>query len=208
MSYLAPLKQPKARAPLSLWLLRFVILSAIGAAFLALLLAILLFAWQFVLRDRIMPGVTVGGVDLGGMTAREAEAALNEEYASLAEEVYILRDGERAWPVGASELGLRLAAEDMLARAFAPGHSGQALDDIIAQIEAWISGERQPLRLILDENAALDYLRHIATQINRDRQDAGLRLVDGEVQVHPGVSGRALNIPGDARALDRDLAGV
>ena len=165
----------------------------------------LLVAWQLVLRDRVVPGVHVGGVDLGGLTAAEAAAALNEEFAPLAETVYSLRDGERAWQARASELGLRIAIEDMLGRAFAPGHSGEALADIIAQSKAWIGGERQPMRLILDENVALDYLRDLATQINRDRQDASLGIVDGEAQVDAGVAGRRLNIPATLARLSATL---
>ncbi|MDE2818128.1 MAG: VanW family protein [Chloroflexota bacterium] len=197
MSYAAPSSQPQPRhrTSLILWSLRFVLLSAIGAVMLALLLSILLIAWQLVLRDRVVPGVHVGGVDLGGLTAAEAAAALNEEFAPLTEKIYVLRDGERAWPARGSELGLRIATEDMLGRAFAVGHSGAAFDDIIAQSEAWISGQRQPARLILDENVALDYLRLLASRIKRDRQDASLVIVDGTAQVLPGETGRALNIP-------------
>ncbi|MCY4021690.1 MAG: VanW family protein [Chloroflexi bacterium] len=195
MSYVAPSNQPRPRTSPVVWLLRFVLLSSIGAVLLALLLSILLVAWQLVLRDRVVPGVHVGGVDLSGLTAAEAAAALDEEFVPLTEDIYTLRDGERAWQARASELGLRIATEDMLARALVLGHSGEAFDDIIAQSEAWISGERQPMRLILDENVALDYLRRLATRINRDRQDASLRIVDGGAQVRPGVTGRTLNVP-------------
>ncbi len=208
MSYLAPSKQPRLRTSLVIWSLRFVLLSSIGAVLLALLLSILLIAWQVVLRDRVVPGVNVGGVDLSGLTAAEAETALNEEFASLTETIYTLRDGESAWQARGSELGLRIATEDMLARAFAVGHTGQALDDITAQSRAWISGERQPLRLILDENVALDYLRLLATRINRARQDASLRIVDGEAQVQPGLVGRALNIPATLARLSATLSGA
>lgn len=189
-----PAYQPRHRTPLRLWLFRFVALCAIGAAFLALLLAILLIAWQLALRDRVVPGVTVGKVDLSGMTAVEAATALNEEYASLAETVFVLRAGEHAWSARASELGLRIATEDMLGRAFAVGHSGEVLDDVSAQSAAWFGGLRLPLQLVLDENITLDYLRDLASQIKRERQDASLRILDGEAQVQAGVTGRELNI--------------
>ena len=176
------------------WTLRFVLLSGLGAVLLALLLSLLLIAWQAVLRDRIVPGVHIGGVDLSGMTAAEAAAALDEEFAPLTERIFVLRDGERVWQAMSSELGLRIATEDMLDRAFALGHTGEAFDDLIAQSRAWFSGARQPPRLVLDENVALDYLRLLAGRIRRDRQDASLRIVEGEAQVEAGVAGRALNV--------------
>ncbi|MCY4071018.1 MAG: VanW family protein [Chloroflexi bacterium] len=205
MSYVAPSNQPRPRSSPLVWFLRFVLLSSIGAVLLALLLSILLIAWQVVLRDRVVLGVHVGGVDLSGMTAAEAAAALDEEFAPLTEKIYVLRDGERAWQARGSELGLRIATEDMLDRAFALGHSGEAFADIMAQSRAWISGERQPARLVLDENVTLDYLRLLASQIKRDRQDASLRIVDGEAQVQAGVTGRALNIAATLARLTASL---
>lgn len=187
------------------WTLRFVLLSGLGAVLLALLFSLLLIAWQAVLRDRIVPGLHIGEVDLSGLTAAEAAAALHEEFAPLTERIYVLRDGERAWQARGSELGLRIATEDMLDRAFALGHSGAALDDLIAQSRAWFSGARQPLRLILDENVALDYLRVLAGRIKRDRQDASLRIVEGEAQVQAGVAGRALNVGATLARLSATL---
>ena len=176
------------------WLFRFGALSVLGAAMLATLLLILLLAWQLALRERVVPGLHVGELDLSGMTAAEAESALNEEYAALAETVYVLRAGERVWQASASELGLRIATEDMLNRALALGHSGEFLDDISAQSAAWFSGMRLPLQLLLDENVALDYLRGLAPQIERARQDASISLVDGEARIDAGRQGRELDI--------------
>ena len=195
MSLARPSYQLRPKTSLMVWLLRFVVLSVIGATMLALLLLVLLTAWQVVLQDRVVPGVTVGGVDLSGMTEVEAASALNEEFSPLADILHILRDGERTWQARASELGLRIATEDMLGRAFALGHAGDALDDILAQSDAWFRGEQQPLQLLFDENIALDYLRALASQIDRDRQDASLGIAGDEVQVRAGAIGRKLNIP-------------
>ena len=205
MSLARPSYQLRPKSSLIIWLLRFVVLSVIGATMLALLLLMLLIAWQVVLQDRVVPGVTVGGVDLSGMTEVEAASALNEEFSPLADILHILRDGERTWQARASELGLRIATEDMLGQALAVGHAGDALDDILAQSDAWFSGEQQPLQLLFDQNMALDYLRALASQIDRDRQDASLSIAGGEVQVSAGVTGRKLNIPATLLRLTATL---
>lgn len=172
---------------------------------LASLLAIALIAWQLALRDRIVPGLTVGGQDLGGLTAADAADALNAELAPLTEEIISLRAGDRVWQAQARELGLRIATEAMLEQALALGHSGEPWADIIAQSRAWIMGARQPPRLILDEHIALDYLRRLATRVERERQDASLSIVDGEALIHPGQSGRTLNIPATLARLTATL---
>ncbi len=205
MSLARPSYQLRPKSSLIVWLLRFVVLSVIGATMLALLLVMLLIAWQVVLQDRVVPGVTVGGVDLSGMTEVEAASALNEEFAPLADILHILRDGERTWQARASELGLRIATEDMLGQAFAVGHEGDALDDILAQSDAWFSGEQQPLQLLFDENIAFDYLRALASQIDRDRQDASLSIAGDEVQVRAGAIGRKLIIPATLQRVTATL---
>ena len=83
--------------------------------------------------------------------------------------------------------------------------AGDALDDILAQSDAWFRGEQQPLQLLFDENIALDYLRALASQINRDRQDASLSIAGGEVQVRAGAIGRKLNIPATLQRVTATL---
>lgn len=209
MTYGAPTYQPPSRTPLFIrlfrWFFRFVMLCALGAALLTLLLAILLIAWQFAMRDRVAPGVFVGDVDLSGLTAAEAEAALHAEYAAVEETIYVLRAGESAWRAPGGQLGLRIASEDMLGNAFALGHSGLALDDIVTQSRLWFAGARLPLQLTLDENAALEYLRDLASQIERARQDASLGIVDGAPRIHPGAPGRQLDIPATLTRLTEAL---
>ena len=193
------------KTPALVWLLRLLILTGIGTLLLALLLALMLMALQLALSDRIAPGVRVGDLELGGKSESEALAAITERFTPLTAATITLRYGEHVWQARAAELGLRVAENDMLADALSIGHADDEIDNLRDQAEAWINGHAIAPQLILDENAARDYLRVIAEQINRERRDAGLSIVGTEVSVDNGQMGRALDIPA---TLDRLTASL
>ena len=186
-------------------LLRLMILAGIATLLLASLLAIMLLALQFALQDRIVPGVSVGGLDLSGMTEAEALIALTYNFSELADATYTFRDGERAWQARSGDLGLQLAAEDMLQRALAIGHVENGIGDLVRQADAWFKGESVPLMLTMDENVALEFLTALAAEINREGRDASLSIVDTDVRVDTGASGRKLDIPGTLVRLTATL---
>ena len=180
---------------LLVWFLRLMVLSLIGAVLLALLLAAALLAWQFALQDRVVPGVSVGDVDLSGMTQPEALAALEDQFAEFGAVTYTLRDGQRSWQASATELGLRSAAHDALENAFDIGHTADGITNLLEQAEAWLAGARMPTQVIFDEGVTSRFLQDLAREIGREGQDASLSIVGTEVQVATGISERKLDIP-------------
>ncbi len=198
-------RPPRQRnSPLVLFL-RLIILAGIAALLLASLLAIMLLALQFALQDRIVPGVSVDGLDLSGMTEAEALIALTYNFSELADATYTFRDGERTWQARSGDLGLQLAAGDMLQRALAIGHVENGIGDLVRQADAWFKGESVPLMLTMDENVALEFLTALAAEINREGRDASLSIVDTDVRVDTGAKGRKLDIPGTLVRLTATL---
>lgn len=189
------MKQPPTpEAPLLVRLLRLAILSFAGLALLALTIAMALFASQLALKDRILPGTSIGSLEVGGMTRGEALSALEERYAPLLEQEYSFRDGQRTWTASASELGLRLPLTDLVEKAFAVGHGEDARRNLQEQASVWFSGHDLPVTLEFDASRALVYLNELANEISRDRQDARLSLDGLRALVLPGQSGRRLDI--------------
>ncbi len=185
---------PQPGAPLLVRLMRLAILSFVGMALLSLALALALFGLQMTLSDRIVPGVSIGEVDIGGLTQPQAADALAKQYGALETVVYTFRDGDRSWTATAAELGLSLPAEALVERAYAIGHSDDARGSLRQQAEAWLSGAALPLTFVFDESKALGYLRELAGEIKRERQDASLILDGINASVGPGLSGRELDL--------------
>ncbi|MDE2855340.1 MAG: VanW family protein [Chloroflexota bacterium] len=172
-------------------LLRLAILAFMGLSLLALLLAAGALAWQIAIQDRVVPGVAVAGLDLGGLTPAEAAAALSANYADLEATQFSFRDGERAWTATARQLGLSVPVDELVERAFRIGHGERGLRE---QADAWFTGADIPLSLKFDPSIARAFLRTLAAEIHIERQDASLELAGGTIRKNPGRTGRALDI--------------
>ena len=192
---------PAPKAPWLVRLLRLAALAFMGMSLLSLLLVAGALAFQIAIQDRVVPGVRVAAIELGGLTRAEAIAALTVGYQDLQDRSYTFRDGERSWTAMASELGLSFPAEALVERALSIGHGQDSRRSLREQAEAWFHGAALPATLEFDPTAARIFLRGIAAEINRERQDASLRLDGLTVSIDPGQAGRALDIEAALAAL-------
>ncbi len=190
---------PPPKTPILVRLLRLAILTLIGMSSLLLLLGLALAGFQWAIQDRIVPGLRVADIDIGGLTAAEAVAALAQQYESVEDLHYTLSDGERSWTATAAELGLSFPADELVERAFAIGHATS--DSLRQQAQAWFNGEQLDLTLHFDESLAFAYLQRLATEIDRDQVDASLQIDGIDVNIIPGIGGRKLDLAASLEAL-------
>src|SRR5262249_49075985 len=71
---------------------------------------------------RILPGVAVGGVRLGGMRVEDASAQLEAQWSQI-----VVRDGDRTWGVTPAQLGMTFDANATAAEAQQYGRGDGAL---------------------------------------------------------------------------------
>jgi len=192
---------PSPTAPWPVRLLRLAILAFMGMSLLALLLGTGTLAYQIAIQDRVVPGIRVADIDIGGLTRAEAVAVLTEAYQDVEDLRYTFRDGERSWTATAGELGLSFPAEELVERAFSIGHSDDSRRSLREQAAAWFIGANLPPTLKFDPTAARDFLRQLVAEIDRERQDASLRLDGTTVSIDPGLTGRKLNVEATLSAL-------
>ena len=192
---------PAPRAPWLVRLLRLAVLAFMGASLLALVLVAGGLAFQIAIQDRVVPGVRVADIELGGLTRAEAVAALTARYQDLRDFSYTFHDGERRWTATAGELGLSFPADELVERAISIGHRQDSRRSLREQADAWFNGLALPPTLTFDPTAARVFLRGIAAEINRERQDASLRLDGITVSIDPGQAGRELNVEAATSAL-------
>ena len=81
-------------------------------------------------EDTIAPGVKVGGVDVGGLTAAQAQARLERQLLDPLREPIVIRRGTRSWRLGSKEAqhrrGHRRAASTPRCSAAATAASSRA----------------------------------------------------------------------------------
>lgn len=144
---------------------------------------------------RIFPGVSVAGVDVGGMRPQEAEQRIMQEFNYPYQGKILLRDGDRIWKAAPAELGMALDPHASAISAYEVGRKGWFLDQVQSQFYAWYSGRSISPNFIYDERVAFGYLSKIARDINKPTVEASLELKGTDVVVLPGQVGRTVDIP-------------
>ncbi|MFQ5419686.1 MAG: VanW family protein [Anaerolineae bacterium] len=165
-------------------------------ALLTLALALTVASYQSRHIGRVYTGVRMGTVDLSGLTAGEAAAALKNSMPYLEQTAVTLTDPAtgRQWQFTPYELGLSVDAVQIGERAMTVGRGGSPLAKIQAMFQAWYYGRQVAPVFMLDEGMMQAALAQIAADIYTPAVNAELRY-DGETAVYTsGQTGRALDM--------------
>lgn len=201
--YYPPYRSPEALP--NPWLIRLPILFFSGSILLVLLLAAFVIAFQIRFSEKIIPGVVIYGVDLGGMSRDQAVAAVSSRFTYDQDAVFTFRDGERFWQMSAGQLGVSFDAQATVERALALGGSGSVVQDMVDQTLTWLNGQAVAPIIRYDQAAAVNQLIAIGEEINQESRDAQFRIEGTQVIATSGQVGRMLDIPATLNALDRAI---
>ncbi len=149
---------------------------------------------QVWLAGRITPGVSVSGIDVGGMTPQEAALILNDQVSYLEEGRILLRDGEQTWLLTPAQLGMYMDPESTAAHAFEIGRDGNLIARLNEQWMAWRYGQSISPSFIFDQRVAYMQVKQVASLIDKPVIEAELSLNGAEVVVRNGQIGRTVNI--------------
>lgn len=171
-------------------------ISTLIALMILLALATLFCGWVFtqrmqrLYRGQIYPNVYALGVDMGGKTLEEAEAALSEVASYVQTGELALTDGERRWTYPWSEAGLRVDVDATVDAAYAVGRTGAWQD----QLRVWLRYHEVAPRFTFEPQAARDLLTALAEEVSQPPVDPTIRLESGAVVIVPGEPGRVLAV--------------
>ena len=168
--------------------------------FLSLVIACvcLLFVWIGIYQidhfQRIFPGVTVWGVDLGGMDKLEARESLRRRTVFLQKETIVLRDRDKAWNFTPSQLGMSVKVDHAIEEAFAVGHSGSLWTDVLEQWDSFYYGHNIAPIIMLDMVMTEELLKGISRDINVLPRDASFSVIGSIFTIDEGQKGRTVDI--------------
>lgn len=156
----------------------------------------------------IFTGVTVGGVDLSGLTKAEAAIALADTFTYPASEAITLIDPVmgQEWTMTPAELGLILDEESTIAAAYNVGRQGSPSEQIKGMFDGWYYGQTVAPVMVLDEAVLETALRGLATEVNAPASDAAMGY-EGETAVYtPAQFGQYLDVADTKSRLLKPLA--
>jgi lipoprotein-anchoring transpeptidase ErfK/SrfK len=157
-----------------------------------LLLAVGVWAYDDAQKDQIAPGITVGGVDVGGRDADSARKIIKREVvAPLQQPVVVTYDGKE-YTLSPKRLHATADLDGMVQEAIDRSREGTILDRVTRYASGGdVDADLEP-QVSYDKKAVKDFVNQLAEEINQDAVDAtvvpsGYRLVK-----QAGEAGRAV----------------
>ena len=187
------------------------ILIASAAFVLVLVATSSVVAYDSSRSDTIAPGVKVGTVDVGGLTAREAAAKLRADMVQQLRRRLVVRAGEREFPLTAREARIAADVEAMVAAAVARGRAGS----IVARTWRGVTGAAVDARIQPRVAYSLPAVRRLVDKVRvtmtRKARNAEIAVAGGRVEVRRARDGLSVDAkalrPQIERALVNDIDG-
>jgi vancomycin resistance protein YoaR len=169
-----------------------------GAAFVALgacLLLVVFFAVDFLAGggDEISRGVSIGSVDVGGMTKDEAGKAVQGDASATFQKISF-GSGEDEFSLSGEDLGVQVNAASAVDRAYAVGRRGGAFQHLSDGLRSFMGGVHVNLVAGYDKAEAKKALAKAADGYDQKPQNASFSVTDkGKVEVKEAKNGRVLD---------------
>lgn len=160
-------------------------------------------------HDRIMPGVSIAGVDVGGLTRDAAVAAVQAGVAQRLNAPIRITVGDKTWTTSAAALGEQLNVEGAVDRA-------ESVSDGMGWVDrVWHRVRHLPVNVTLDvgsrtsPDAVEKLVAEIAAHTDVGARDAGVGLVGtSNVAFAHSRTGLALDQRSAVRSIRAALAGT
>lgn len=150
-------------------------------------------------RDLIAEGVTVAGVDVGGMKTSEATATLQDELAAPLEEPVRIRALDRTFRLSAERAEVRTDIGGMVAEALEASREGNLIERSWRGLTGGTVDRDVRLRIDYSQAAVDRLVRRIKRRLDRPATDAGVSAGAGGIDIKRSDTGIAVR--------GRDLGG-
>ena len=156
--------------------------------------------------DRILPGVTVGGAEVGGLTRAEAIDVVRSAAEERLMRPLTIQAAGTSWSVTPSELGETADVEAAVDRALAQSASAGFLTRV------WHRLRDEPVNIAIDltfsttGSGVQDFVSNATSDVAQSPRDASVAVLDGKVTFVHSRPGHALGVHVAARRLQSALA--
>jgi vancomycin resistance protein YoaR len=150
-----------------------------------------LYAFDRHYTDKILPGVSIGGLDVSGLTEPEARAAIAQRFGSFGRGQALLTSGDVEMAIDYADIDRRPDIDAMIAEAMAVGRSGNLVERVVLDARTAVRGVALQPRVAIDGSRLARYVQTHAGRLTVDPKDAVVIPTKGGFGVVEGVPGRA-----------------
>ncbi len=151
-------------------------------------------AYPIAYGNRIFPGVSVLGVDLGGLSSEQAAGALSQQVTLYQERTLTLWDGDRTWVASPYDVGVELDHHATVEAALRVGREGGPLSNLIERWQTLLSSREVGPVVSFRADRCWAYFQWLASQIDQPVVDASVSLEGIEVVSREAQIGRRLDV--------------
>ena len=131
---------------------------------------------------RIIPGVTVAGINVGGMTFDKAKESLQEKESHISENLSF-KEGSKVFLVKGDEIELEYDWETSVVSAFEVGRSGNIFIDTKDKIAGLFRKINIPASYTYDEDSLGIKISVVKNEINIEPKNSAFIKIDGVLSV-------------------------
>jgi lipoprotein-anchoring transpeptidase ErfK/SrfK len=169
--------------------------TSIAVLIAALLLVLVVggaYAYDSSQKDQIADGVTVGGVDVGGLTESEAVAKVHRKLlAPLQHSLKVGFDGE-TWELSGEQLKIRADLDGAVEEALEDSQEGGLPGRLVRYVSGGEVDESITPEVEYSVPAVNRFVRKVAEDVNREPKDADVEPSGDSLEVVAGEPGRKL----------------
>ncbi len=197
------------------WLPAAVIIFFVALLLLMAVATIFSFVYTQKYKDKIFPGVSIGGVSLGGKNYKEAEAALNARITEISEKGFVFNYSEKSYYLPATILSpdadfvvdiVTFDPKKPLSLALKYGKTGRIADDVFNIIGAFQEGVSLPMHVTVNTEKARQTLVEAFGSFEKQTENARLEYENGNYKIFPESEGLALDYDTALNTLGKNLA--
>ena len=161
----------------------------LACALIAIAAAGSLFAFRMAYANQIYPGVSIGGVDVGGMSRSEATAAVNAKADEITAQRAYFDGFDQHWAPTLADLGVIVDVDASIDNAMAIGREDTSRQRLKSAVSSLSGDHSLPLQLSIDPVTMEQWSDSVDNQINLIPHDASLSVADGKVVVEQEANG-------------------
>ena len=164
---------------------------AIAAVVVGLLIAaaVAAFAYDSTRKDQIAKGVSVAGIDVGGMSKSEAEKVLQQKLSAPLSQPLVVKYGHRQFHLSAARAHLTTDVDGMVQEAIDKSRGGNFIGRSVRGITGGSVDANVPPRVSFSRSSVHALVQRVRTKVNREPQDATVQPDASGVNLVPGKFG-------------------
>jgi lipoprotein-anchoring transpeptidase ErfK/SrfK len=159
---------------------------------LAVALVAVAYAYDNAQKDKIADGVTVAGVEVGGLDADQAARTVRRQLLSPLRQSLTVSFGGRTWTLPGRRLKVRADVEDAVERAVEESQNGGLPTRLVRYVSGGELDKEISAQVEYSKPAIDRFVRHLAEEVDREARSASVDASAYSLAVAPARPGRKL----------------